>query len=161
MSFLDSFGRKAKEAAQEVAKRSGELVEVTKLNINISNEEEKIRKLYLKMGKKIYETYKDQQPVDNEFEETCKEIDAIFENIENMKQKILEIKNIKRCGECGKELAQDAAFCIKCGAKQPEQTTQPIEEKDTTAKVCPVCNEPIDVEADFCTKCGAKINEEN
>jgi ribosomal protein L40E len=160
MSFWDSFGRKAKEAAQEVAKKSGELVEVTRLNISISNEEDKVRKLYLEMGKKIYDTYRGSQPVDNEFEEICKKIDNIMENIESMKQKILEIKNIKLCVNCGKELEQDAAFCAKCGTKQPEQTSyRPEGEEDIAVNVCPSCNEALDVEADFCTKCGARIDE--
>ncbi len=159
MSFLDNFGRKALEAAQEVAKKSGELVEVAKLNISIANEEDKIKRLYEKMGKMIYDAYKEKLPIDSKFEETCREIDTIFKNIESMRKKIQKIKNIKRCVQCGTELQQDALYCMKCGARQSEVQDPDDNEEEEAVKVCPVCHEPLEVEANFCTKCGAQINE--
>jgi len=37
MAFFENLGKKVGEAAQAAAKKSGELVEVTKLNVNINS----------------------------------------------------------------------------------------------------------------------------
>lgn len=52
---------------------------------------------------------------------------------------------MKQCINCGKELADDAAFCNTCGTKQVQEP-----------KTCSNCGAPIDEESAFCSKCGAK-----
>ena len=50
----------------------------------------------------------------------CKDIDNINDEIDKANDKILEIKNIKRCPNCGAQLAKDVQFCPDCGTKQGE-----------------------------------------
>lgn len=55
---------------------------------------------------------------------------------------------MKECIKCGKELADDAAFCNACGAKQTQEP-----------KTCSNCGAPIDEGTTFCSKCGTKQGE--
>ena len=45
MAFFGDLGKKVSEAAQTAVKKSGELVEITKLNMSIGSEEEKINEI--------------------------------------------------------------------------------------------------------------------
>lgn len=151
MAFFD----KARKAAQSAAKKSGELMEVTKINMNISSEEEKIKKLYVKIGKAVYEKFSSGDDVESELVEDCKVISEHEDNIKDYRQKILDIKNIKKCEECGAELEKDVMFCPKCGAKQEQQQ---VSEKPQ--RTCPSCGASVDDEIAFCPSCGANINAE-
>lgn len=118
MSIFDNITKKVTDTAKAAAKKSGELVEVTRLNMNVSAEQDKIDKICLSIGKTIYEAFKKGEGTPDSFIENCKDAAGHDENIKNIKQKILEIKNLKICAECGAELDADTAYCSKCGAKQ-------------------------------------------
>jgi hypothetical protein len=53
----------------------------------------------------------------------------------------------KKCKQCGCELADDALFCVQCGAKQ-----------DPVVK-CPKCGHVNPAANDFCTECGTRLKE--
>ncbi|WP_288310933.1 double zinc ribbon domain-containing protein [uncultured Acidaminococcus sp.] len=53
----------------------------------------------------------------------------------------------KKCKQCGCELADDALFCVQCGAKQ-----------DPVVK-CPKCGHMNPAANDFCTECGTRLKE--
>lgn len=54
----------------------------------------------------------------------------------------------KKCPKCGAELADDAQFCVNCGAKQ-----------ETVLK-CPKCGHINKADSEFCTACGTRLKEE-
>lgn len=118
MSAFDNFTRKVSDTAKAAAKKSGNVVELTRLNMNIGAEEEKIKKLHFEMGKLLYDVYQDGQPIHEDLMAFCEKIDVIYGTIEEMKTKILELRNVKACTECGHELELDMPFCYKCGRKQ-------------------------------------------
>jgi hypothetical protein len=117
MAFLENLGKKVGEVAQTAAKKSGELVEITKLNMNISSEEDKIQRLFAKMGKVIYDMYCSEEDTPEAFKEDCEAVKAHKQNIEGFRAKIREIKNSSACANCGAEIYNTSAFCSKCGAK--------------------------------------------
>ena len=159
-TFFENLGKKAKEAAQAAAKKSSDLVEVTKLNMNISSEEEKIQKKYLEIGRKIYEEYNGRDNAPEDLTEMFNGINEHMENIEKIRKKIMEIKKIKKCTQCGAELLADAAFCAKCGAKQENKAEDKTAGEDSPGIKCSSCGESISDDSTFCTKCGAKTEEE-
>ena len=55
---------------------------------------------------------------------------------------------MKQCSSCGCELPDDARFCVRCGKKAPELSS------NTT---CKTCGNTLQPNAVFCTFCGAKI----
>ena len=138
MSVLDSITRKVTDTAKAAAKISGSVVEITKLNMSINAEEEKIRKLYTEIGKQLYEDYTDGKAVSEELLRKCVKIDEIFENIADMKDKILELRNVKACPNCGTILAIEMEYCHKCGKKQediPEAEEENKDDKDSSKDV--------------------------
>lgn len=129
MSVFDNFTKKVTETAKAVGKKSGEIVEVTKLNMNVATEEDKITKAYTDIGRTVYEAFAAGENVPENFKELCEKVVEYKKNIEDMKQKILELKNLKLCPACSAELESETAFCPKCGAKQEiPKTEQPGQE---------------------------------
>lgn len=118
MSVFDNITKRVTDTAKAAAKKSGSMVEVTRLNINIGAEEEKIKKIYTEMGKMLYDDYSEGKITGDEIAGLCGKIDAINGSIEDMKEKILELRNVKACQGCGLELEMEMDFCYKCGRKQ-------------------------------------------
>ena len=117
MSVFEEVSKKVTNTAKAAAKKSSELVEVTKLNMSISSEKDKIKKIYGEIGLAVYTAYTKGEEVGGELKEQCELITACEANIAEMKQKILELKSMKACPNCGLEIDEDHAFCFKCGAK--------------------------------------------
>ncbi len=117
MSILENVGKKISGAGKAAIKASGDLVQVTKLNLEIKSEENKIEALMLEMGNAVYEKYKDGSPVDAELSIKCDEVTKCMDSIEELKAKIAEVKNLKKCSGCASEVDKDDTFCCKCGTK--------------------------------------------
>ncbi len=158
MAFFENLGKKIGETAQAAAKKSSEIVETTKLNANISSEEDKIHKLYSLIGKTVYEKFKETGSTEEYLQESCEQIVAHEQNISGLKEKIAEVKGIKSCVGCGSEMERAQVFCSKCGAKN-EVVQAPVEDvaaEEPTA-TCPSCNSPLAAGSAFCTNCGSKL----
>lgn len=118
MSFIENITKKVAQTAKSAAKKSGEIVEVTKLNINIASEEEKIEKLFVEIGQCIYQQYLDNMDVDDCFKQHVSQIDELRKNIDDIKKKIMQVKNSKTCNNCNCEISNTAIYCFNCGKKQ-------------------------------------------
>ena len=138
MSVLDEITRAVTDTARTAAKMSSDMVEVTRLNVAISAEEDKIDKLLHEIGRKVYEKYVDNNAViDEEIAESCAIVKDYERNIAEMNAKILNLKKVKECSNCKEILDIDMTFCFKCGEKQPvveiiiedEETPEPEEVK--------------------------------
>lgn len=112
MAFIDD----VKKVTKSIAQKTGDLMEISKLNLSISQEKDKIGRLYSEIGKAVYEKYKAGN--DLGFGEKCASIAEIERKIDELQQKLCELKNVKKCPSCGAELSMDSAYCPKCGAKQ-------------------------------------------
>ncbi len=154
MAFLENLGK----AAQAAAKKSGELVEVTKLNVNINSEEDKIQKLYTQIGKSVFQRYSATGESSDEIKETCEAITVHEQNIKSLREKIAELKGTKQCIGCGAEMERTQIFCSKCGTKNemtPADSAAPAQQ--TATVICPACGVSLPAGSSFCTSCGAKI----
>lgn len=110
----------------------------------------------------MYEKFCIGEEVFPEVKEACLEVQTRKETIKTLKQKILEIKNMRICEQCGAELERTTPFCSKCGAKQepikpPEQEEENVEEQKSSSGFCGSCGSAIDEGTAFCSNCGAKI----
>jgi rRNA maturation endonuclease Nob1 len=164
MAFLENLGKKVGEAAQAAAKKSNEIVETTKLNSNINSEEDKIQKLYVQLGKAVYERFTQSGAAEDYALEACQAIVEHQKNITALREKIAEIKGIKSCINCGAEMERNQVFCAKCGTKNelpaPAASATPAEDagQEGSAKIfCPSCGAELPAGSAFCTNCGAKI----
>jgi hypothetical protein len=118
MSVFENLSRKVTDTAKAAAKKSSEVVEVTKLNMSIGTEEDKIKKVYTEIGKSVYEVFTKGEEVNEAFKVQCELISSYEENIKEMRLKILDLKELKVCPTCGVKMEADILFCSKCGAKQ-------------------------------------------
>jgi len=159
MSFLENFGKKVGEVAQAAAKKSGDLVETTKINVNINSEEDKIQKLHTQIGKAIYTKYAASGIADEEALEACEAIKFHEQNIKSFKDKQLEIKGTKNCSSCGAEMDKKQMFCSKCGLENDVVPATEAASNDQVKfiAVCPACGAPLQSGSQFCTNCGSKI----
>ncbi len=117
MSILDNVGKKLGGAGKAALKASGDLVQITKLNLAIKSEENKIEGFMVEIGNGVYEKYKSGKPVDAELSLSCEEIAKCMNSIEELKAKIIEVKNLKKCPGCSSEVDRNDAYCSKCGAE--------------------------------------------
>ncbi len=120
MSVFENITKKVTDTAKAAAKKSGELVEVTKLSMSIGTEEDKIKKVYMDIGKSVYESFVKGEDVGETFKVYCEQIESYEESIKEIKQKILELKNLRACPSCSYEMEEDEEiiYCSRCGAKQ-------------------------------------------
>ncbi len=117
MSLLNNVKEKISDTAKAAVKASRELSEISKINMAIKAEEDKIKSILLELGGAVYETYLEIKPSTIDLEAKCKEITQCHKNIEDLKAKILEVKNIVVCQECKSNIERGFVYCPKCGAK--------------------------------------------
>jgi ribosomal protein L40E len=121
MPFKDSLskiGKYLEDGVSNVAYKSENLVEISKLNLTLSSDEKLIDEIYLKIGKKIYKDYLDNKILDKSLIDKCGEIETINKDITIIKKKILKLKDKKQCKKCGAAMGKEADFCPKCGKEQ-------------------------------------------
>lgn len=126
MAIMDQI----KETLQNVAQTTGEKFDIAKLSIDIKSAEEKQRGIQIDIGKKVYEGYLAGEELDNDTIEMCVKIEEIEKEINSMNDKILKLKNKKKCIECDATLQLSDKFCNTCGARQPEIAEETLDFSD-------------------------------
>ena len=125
MDFFSKLGDAICETSKDVSQKVSDLTGIARLNMDIRNREELVRKQYLEIGKKYYELHKqDEEP----FLEEITLINETLEEIEQLKAKIADLKGKKTCLSCGAVNEGGAVYCIKCGAKCESIFEEDIEE---------------------------------
>lgn len=129
MSFLDNLGQKINDVSQTTIKKTKNLADTAKLNLNISEEERKISTAYEQIGK-WYAT-KHREDADAEVHTWIKAIASSEARIKECRESIHQMKGMVICPACGASINEDAAFCSACGQKLPEKPKpEPIKEAD-------------------------------
>lgn len=115
---LTKIGKYLENGASNVAYKSENFVEVSKLNMAISSEDKMVEDIYIKIGRKVYKDYKEKKISDKNLVDKCEEIEAIEKDINVLKKKLMKLKDKKACKKCGWEMDRGASFCPKCGKQQ-------------------------------------------
>lgn len=121
MSFknnLSKIGKYLEDGVSNVAYKSENFIEVSKLNMAISSEEKMVEDIYKTIGKKIYKDYTEKKISDKSIIDKCEEIKEIEKDITVLKKKLLKLKDKKSCKKCGAEMDKWASYCPKCGREQ-------------------------------------------
>ena len=111
---LNEIIEKAKELAQTASEKSQEFYQISKLKIEIGELKLKRDKNFNAIGKQVYDAKKAGEELPS-FDALVEEIDLLNADIEEKKDAISEIKNSKRCPNCGADISEDDPFCAKCG----------------------------------------------
>lgn len=155
-------GDVATDTYNTVADKSSKMIEDTKLRMSISEKKDKIDEIYRGLGRTVYEEYKKGEDVGNVFTKESKKVDKLFKEIDDMNNKILLNKGLRKCNECGEIIPKEAIFCSICGKKQKpikikeEDKGQNKASKEEVIKeiVCPQCGTIGKPKSKFCIKCG-------
>lgn len=138
--------QKIKNSAGKVTDRAQNVVEIGKLNTQITNIEREVGLYYKRMGEVFYEGFqnKDMSKAEKEMVELARTCGLLLEERDEIKFKIADLKNERLCPSCGKSVAKEALFCQFCGSKLPERKeSSPAEsvEPHTVENVTAAANE--------------------
>lgn len=121
MDFLQKVGEKAKELgglAKEATRKSGELIEVTKLKFELSKLEKEMENNLAGLGALVFQKYRGAADVDDEIDRLCQSTARLEEEIKVLSQQIekLQPKSLT-CPECKVDLPAGGKFCSYCGTQ--------------------------------------------
>jgi ribosomal protein L40E len=140
MAFFEKFGEKLTNAGKDVAKKTKELADITRLNMQISSEEDNIKNKYIEIGKLYYKLFSESP--DERFTQLFNSIAESKNKINFFKEQIQAIKGIKICSNCGAEIESSAKFCSACGYKSVvEENTSVVTEENQVVEDNPVVAE--------------------
>ncbi|HYF81482.1 MAG TPA: zinc-ribbon domain-containing protein [Clostridia bacterium] len=117
MDLLNDIGKKITETAKSVTKKSEDIVEITKLNLTIGSEEDKIKRMFYEIGSELYRSYTNGKPIGDFYDSKCNEVKQIEENIKAIKERILLLKGNKICKTCNTVVDAEVNYCPNCGEK--------------------------------------------
>ncbi len=115
MGMFEEFVVKAKNAAGVVGEKAGYFVDVSKININIAEENNELKKKYQELGKLVYDSEKSGTSDAIKVENYIKQIDDINEKICKLKSEVASLKKKLVCCSCGNQNDSDSKYCCKCG----------------------------------------------
>lgn len=136
MGILDDVVINVKSAAEVVGKKAGQLVDISKLRINMSELNTAIGKCYSELGQYVYDIKKSGVTGDEaDFAEKIAEIDDLYAQLSAVATEIAALQNKVTCPVCGKQCQADTSFCPYCGAKlsSDEKPAEPVTEEPEAA----------------------------
>lgn len=126
MGFFEDLGNKISNTGKDIAKKTKEMSDTSKLNHEITKNQELINKTYTEIGKIYFSTYSSLDCP--ELKDFCNTINDANAKIEDLKKEISLIKGITTCPKCGNEVSTSAVFCGNCGSKMKEEAAEaPVE----------------------------------
>lgn len=164
MDIFENIGKKASDTYKVAAEKTSKIVEIAKLKINMNNNKDKINDLYKKIGETVYAKHLEGKGIEEEYLNDCIEIDLIAAEVEEARQRILELNELRQCEKCHSEIDMEHKYCPKCGKKQPvvakkeekadEVVVPVVEEIKEKICECGCANAP---DTCFCTECGKEL----
>ena len=122
MAFFDELRDKTMDLAQAGMAKSRQLMDIAKLNLANTSEEDAIKKAYIEIGK-LYYAERGMAP-EGAYVTLCEKITAAKQRLEENKAKIAEIK---RAGNINDD--DVAAYTCDCGCSCEDETVEaPAEE---------------------------------
>ena len=136
MDFLNKLGKKASETYKVTTEKTGKLAQEVKLKLKMNENKSQISELYKEIGAKVYEQHIREEKIDikEELEEQCIKIDVLANEIEEILNQILALKDKKQCEKCFTEININDKFCPACGAEQQMDTEEDAREVEVIEK---------------------------
>ena len=153
MAFFDDLSAKLTKTGQKTMQKANDLADITRLTLRTNELNRSIQDLYAKVGEQYYALHAGQP--EEALAGLCGDIDAVKQELEQIRADIQRIRQIRVCPGCGNENTAEASFCSKCGAALPD--LPPREAPRPEEPVCPQCGAPAAEGSLFCTQCGAQL----
>ena len=129
MEFFDKLGKKASEAYKMTADKTGKIAKETKLKLRMNELKSEVSDIYKEIGRKVYEKHVREEDISikKDLESECTKIDVLSDEIEELLQQCLNLKDKKQCPKCYKEIDREDNFCPNCGEKQTDEQLNEVE----------------------------------
>lgn len=135
MGKFDELLYKAKCVANAAGKKTGEMVEISKMKLQVVQFNSDIDKIYKKIGELIYAGSKNSIDVQAEVKVEMAEIDSVLEQIADLNVKISEAQSTVKCDNCGATNSTDSIFCSRCGRSLSFRETQSAKNENSNSYV--------------------------
>lgn len=142
MSFFEDAFISVKDFGSAVSRKTGQMVDVTKLKMSAAEISNEISNRYKALGKAIYDAQKSGVSIEGIIAECVSSIDALNERLDAVNSRIAGLQNKISCKSCGATLDPKAVFCSRCGARisrqeksasQAAQDETPVPETENVA----------------------------
>lgn len=137
------FKKGAAKVTKQVVRKTNDAVSQTKLSFAINETENKISEIYAEMGRSVYRDYLKNGEADEDMLESCRQIDKLLAEVDDLKEKVAELKQSVKCRKCGEFNKNGSSYCSKCGAdlnaadtdSEAEEYVETEEETVTNRKI--------------------------
>ena len=117
MGVLEDVLLNAKLAVENVGKKATEIADLSKLKMSAAQLSREISNQFELIGRAVYDADKAGENADQAVKEGMEAVDALYQELNAVTEKIQELKKTVTCPEFGARLEKGNAFCPKCGAK--------------------------------------------
>lgn len=148
MATMEEIRNLASDAAQSAAKTARYVALVSKKRVEIAREQEKIRRLYAKLGKVYYKDYvTDEEPDEAEYAPICNAISDSFRRINTLKEELSDAKDAYRADKEDEELSRGVVILP---VDEPEKEPEVVVKSEEAPKAEPeaASEEPAAAPAD-------------
>ena len=124
MDLINEIGKKTSHVCYVTVDKTSKIAKEAKQKMKMAGCKSQIEDLYEEIGKKVYENHirEEKQNIYELTLEECIEIDKLASQIEEIRKKILALREKKQCPHCFLEIASSYRFCPNCGTLQQEET---------------------------------------
>ncbi len=115
MTTFEDILAKARDIAESVKDKTGEIVDKTKLKLAIGDLEKKLAATFEGIGRLVYDAEiagEDIAQLKTDAFDTVKELQA---ELATLQAKLYDLEGVACCNTCGAPNEKDATFCKKCG----------------------------------------------
>ena len=132
MQFFSKITETISDTSKVVAQKAKDISDLTRLNSQISTEENRINAAFLAIGRRYFE--ENAGEVSEEYISDFSAINDARAKIRSYQDQISIIKGICTCQNCGAEVSNEAVFCSACGTKVEKPEPKKEEKKDDESK---------------------------
>ena len=144
MAFIDELKKSAVDLAGKAKQKTTKITGITKINLAIKSNESKLASVYEEIGRLFYLAEREGTDNTEAIATAIMKADKYNADIELAKRELAELRAVKTCDECGKEIDRDFAFCNFCGAKQ--EIIEPEVDEEAEEEFTEIAIEEIPVE---------------
>ncbi|MEA4890487.1 MAG: zinc ribbon domain-containing protein [Clostridiaceae bacterium] len=165
MAFFQDLGKKISNVAQDASKKTGDMIEIGKLNAAISSDKKAIEDLYHKIGAAVYHLHTAGENLPDALTADLQAVTGKQADIAALEQKIADIKVEE---EKAKEAESASAAQPSPAAAEAEPAPAPAAsaaaaetpaapEASQTVHYCTGCGAVLEPGMRFCGSCGQKV----
>lgn len=132
MNKLDELILKAKDLAGAAGSKTQEVMELTKMHLQVTQLKADIDANFQKLGEIVFELNKAGAENEELIHMCVSEIQSQKEELEELNHQLDQMKNVVKCSQCMAANTKGALYCARCGASLKIQDPEPSSETTDT-----------------------------